>query len=147
MQIVTSFGEPTSENEDNTSDEYAQVFQALANSQKVAENVFARVSKKVLKSRIGDSKFRDAKTARGMVPMWVVSSSVVLVMPSADAKLDQWVIALGSLIEGISSQLNLSTKDKNYVLIDPLSTSIQQVGENIFKFTAKQKWALENTNV
>lgn len=143
MQVVTSFGESEHpEVEDADVSEYAQIFQALVHSLEVAENVFARVAKKAFKRRVGDARYREGKDARGMIPMWVSESSVVLVRPPQRDHED-WLRALDDLVEGIAYHLISTVNDRPFVLVDPLSVSIKHVGEEIFRFGIKQKWALE----
>jgi hypothetical protein len=104
------------------------------------------VAKKALKQRVGDVHFKEAKDARGMVPMWVTESSVVLIEPVPNTDLSNWRHALDSLVECVSQHMNYSVSTHDYVLVDPLSTRIQQVGERIYRFIVKQKWALEKSD-
>ena len=143
MQMVTSFEDGSDERDILV--EYDQIFQALAHNPEVAENVFARVAK-ALKLRVGDAHFKEAKDARGMIPMWVTEASVVLVEPVPKSDFKEWRFALDSLVECVSQHLNYSVSNHDYVLVDPLSTHIQQVGERLYRFIIKQKWALEASN-
>jgi hypothetical protein len=143
MRIITGFGIPDSETSSDMSvEEYGQIFQALVHSLEVAENVFARVAKKAFRRKVGDIKFRESKDARGMIPMWVTESSVVLVRPPPKENQD-WLFALDNLVDSLAQHLKSSTNDRPHVLVDSLSVRIQHVGEEIFRFIIKQKWALE----
>jgi hypothetical protein len=143
MRIITSFGESDHKQvEDEGLEEYGQIFQALVHSLEVAENVFARVAKKAFKRRVGDARFREAKDARGMIPTWTTESSVVLIRPPPRDH-ENWLHALDDLVEGVSWHLMYSVRERPFVLVDPLSVRIQHVGEDLFRFVIKQKWALE----
>ena len=148
MPIVTSFGEdgptgPTSEKP--TLDEYVQVFQALVHSLEIAENVFARLTKRAFRRMVSPSKLKESKDARGMIPTWVSESSVVLFVSSSMPKdPGPWFSALNGLVDAVANHVTSSVKDHPYVLIDSLNVRIQHVGENLYRFVVKQKWALEN---
>jgi len=143
MQVVTSFGESDESAAINPFEEYGHVFKALDHNFEVAENVFSRIAKRTFKTLVGECPYKESKDARGMVPMWVSESSVVLVKPP-QKDFEDWSYSLHEMIESTSLHLKLSTNGRPFVLIDPLSTRIQIVGEGIYRFIIKQKWALEN---
>ena len=144
MRIITSFGESETEGEE-TPLEYPQIFQALTHSLEVAENVFARVAKKAFRQLVGEVPFKESKDARGMLPTWVSEYSIVVVKPP-DRENQEWVEALHELLESMSLHLRMSVGERKHVMVDPLSVRIQHIGENIYRFSIKQKWALETPN-
>ena len=144
MRIITSFGESETDGEENPL-EYVQIFQALTHSIEVAENVFARVAKKAFRALAGEVPFKEAKDARGMLPTWVSEFSIVVMKPP-ERENGEWVDALHELVESMSIHLKMSVGERKHVMVDPLSVRIQLIGENIYRFAIKQKWALETPN-
>jgi hypothetical protein len=146
MKIITGFETELKEEIEDTqelNEEFIKVFKALDHDIEVAENVFARASKRAFRDYTEGGKFTEAKDARALRPTWLAESTVVLPVKGFDdvalvsmaAELRQLVVMLGESFK--------STADDpaHLALIDPLKCRIQRISEHDYKFTIKQMWA------
>jgi len=149
-KVVTTFeSDPLDEAAaEKTEDKYdfSQVFEALQHSKEVAENVFARCSKRSFRKLLtesGEVKMLLPGDSTAL-PVWVVMSSVTLNL--AENWTDTlWPKLLDDMIRELAGMVVRLRKDKPTVrLIGPLSTKVAEVGQGVFTFSAKQQWGLHD---
>ena len=148
MDIITGFEEQFSDiqkeksyssQEEKNCGEYALVFTALSHNNEVAENVFARLSKKQFRSAV-DHKIqkKDRESAKGLWPFWYAEAAIVVDVENIDSGM------AGGLLKDLVAQFGehiLSSIKENMVLVESLMTTIIRVGETLYQFRLKQKWA------
>ena len=146
MKIITGFETELKEEIDDTrelNEEFVKVFKALDHDIEVAENAFARASKRAFRRYSEGGKFTEAKDARELRPTWLAEATVVLPVKGFD---DYALAAMASEMQQLVVMLGESFKStaddaSNLALIDPLKCRIQRISEHDYKFTIKQMWA------
>lgn len=154
MKIVTGFDEtfdPLDEKPAHPLLEYTQALDAIEHSLQVTENVFARASKKDLRKILPKARLRKSEDARGMLPLWVASSDVAFDLKEKNTYEDWPAVRedkaelLSSLVRLLAYKILEAVEGKgDLVLVDALRVKISEVGENVYRFSLKQKWTVES---
>ena len=147
MSIVVDFdsSSPPAEGEAalQQSFDYQQVFEALAHSQEVATNVFARCAKRHFRKIVVDALLKTSAEFSKR-PLWLLAASVTIDLPKAEDMADH-AEALSALLKELVDEFGQSVermrKDRsNLVLVDALTSHLLSVGPATIKFEVKQRW-------
>lgn len=146
VKMVTGFEESFSAHAKTVptpNEDYGQLYEALTHDLQVAENVFARATKRSLKHLLKDTPLvlQESSESRTERPLWIAEKSVTLnIDPTNKA---DWVEVLLKLTDTLVRDIldSMTQEGDAVVLIDPIKTQIMQVGAHEFTFRVKQKWA------
>lgn len=146
MKIITGFETELKEEIDDKrelNEEFIKVFKALDHDIEVAENAFARASKRAFRAYSDGGKFTEAREARDLRPTWIAEATVVLpVKAFDDAALEMMATEMQQLVVMLGESFkSTAVEPSKLALIDPLKCRIQRVSEYDYKFTIKQMWA------
>jgi hypothetical protein len=144
VKMVTGFEETFAAHakEPATPDEdFKNLFEALKHDLEVAENVFARATKRNLKRLLKDRPLilQESKESRTERPLWMTEQSVT--QDLTPQFLGDYVEILSAMTASmVRNIIDVLPEGHAIVLIDPVQTKIMQVGATEFTFRIKQKW-------
>lgn len=159
MSIITEFdSRPTDQRAADalpTEPEFEKLFKALELDLNVAENLFARSAKRLVRLVVGEPAHLGPPEDESEV--WVAKSSIYINVREEESvskeqhleRVKQWAQRLDDLCRDVGrSILFLSGREKDpestltVFLIEALGVSITKVAPRTFQFSLKQKWAL-----